>query len=233
MPKYHTSARGKISICRAKAQCPLGGSGMHYSPQVINLVSEKTFTPIKELTGNDVEQYIHQEGLSLPFRAHSPGQDITDTFPMPLTDAWGKNVPLSALYEVRKAIVVDADKFFLLTARSRGQVTGWLVQDQGRGPVPIGMINLMERPNTKYPYSVMSIEVRPEYRGEGLAKKIAFGANTVLNDQIYSAGHYTPSGYKGLQGLFKPKDELDTGPRGVTFEDMNFVEDWDNFLLPA
>lgn len=234
MSKYHISARGKIARCRAKGQCPLGGSAMHYSPDVIAMVSEKTYTPIKELRGADVEQYITQEGLNAPFKDKKPGQDITDSYPVPLINHWASNVPLTSLYNVRKVVVVDQDKYFILVDQgaSKRQVTGWLVQDQGRGPVPIGMINLMERKGDKYPYSVMSVEVRPEYRGQGLAKKIAFGANTVLDGEIYSAGQYTPSGHQRLQGLFKPKDEQDTGPREVAFDDMNFIDDWDNFVPP-
>lgn len=238
MAKYHTSARGKIAQCRAKGECPLGGSASHYSKATIAMVSEKTYTPIKELKGKDVDQYITQEGLDKPFKGMKPGTDITDSYPVPVSNRWGDDVPLTAFFQLRKIITVDEDKSFMLFETrnsfngSTKQVTGWLVQDKGKGPVGVGMINLMERTDHKYPYTVMSVEVRPEYRGQGLAKKITYGANTMTNGKIYTNGHYTPSGLKHLHGLFKMQDEQEVGPPGVHFDDMDFIEDWDNFVPP-
>ena len=61
MRRYHTAASGKsagkLVLCGARVFCRNGGAAAHHSVDLVKEVSRNTFTPISDLTKDDIELY--------------------------------------------------------------------------------------------------------------------------------------------------------------------------------
>lgn len=76
-----------------------------------------------------------------------------------------------------------------------------------------------------YRFVLESIEVRPEFRGQGLAKFMINSVQKNLIETMHATGSFTPQGYATLAGYLPLVD--DSEGNIVEFDDMSFVKDWD------
>lgn len=118
----------------------------------------------------------------------------------------------------------------------------WLVKDG----VAVTMMRLLTSPHDKrdyYPETVLcDVETRGSYRGNGYAlETVKLAEKYVVDQKIHTNGHYTPEGFKALDGkLPYTKEAVDADSRalkfglsreiGVHYRSMNFVEDWDELI---
>lgn len=83
-------------------------------------------------------------------------------------------------------------------------------------------------------YCVSAVEVKSEYRGNGLARQTYKDIQSVFGIQLTSSGHYTPEGFRSLKGVlpFQDENELDTDQNTgyPSYCSMNFVTNWNERL---
>ena len=82
----------------------------------------------------------------------------------------------------------------------------------------------LEKNNT-YRLVLESIEVRPNFQGQGLAKFMINSVQNHVNEIMNTTGSFTPQGYTSLAGYLPLVD--DSQGNIIEFEDMSFVKDWD------
>lgn len=104
--------------------------------------------------------------------------------------------------------------------------TLWMKTDD----VVVGYICYWYDPSLKddntYRLVLESIEVRPGYQGQGLAKFMIDSVQKNLNETMHTTGSFTPKGYATLAGYLPLVD--DSERNSIEFEDIAFVKDWDN-----
>lgn len=83
----------------------------------------------------------------------------------------------------------------------------------------------LEKNNT-YRLVLESIEVRPNFQGQGLAKFMINSVQNHVNEIMYATGSFTPKGYATLAGYLPLVN--DSQGNIIEFEDMSFVKDWDH-----
>lgn len=110
----------------------------------------------------------------------------------------------------------------------------WLVNNTGK---PVGILSywlLLEKPlNDPFRFVLESIEIREEYRGNGLAGFLIREVEKWAGETMYCTGHYTPLGYQALDGFLPVADTSEHnnfGKGAVEFKDMTFVKDWDKMI---
>ena len=82
----------------------------------------------------------------------------------------------------------------------------------------------LEKSNT-YRLVLESIEVRPNFQGQGLTKFMINSVQNHVNEIMNTTGSFTPQGYTSLAGYLPLVD--DSQGNIIEFEDMSFVKDWD------
>lgn len=226
-----------MAPCRATQRCRLGGATRHHSAEFVKTISENTYTPVNKLTAKDIADYQSQKPVPV-FKGMPPGTDITDSATYPVIDNKYEQGLFNRKRRVHKTVIVDEDKMIIFTESGNGQrsdYTGWLVQSHSDGFTPIGMIRARHRHQgdlTSPDLTLMSVEVRPEYRGKGFSRKLAQGVELAFETPALTNGHYTPEGAQALPGVFPLKEDPSDNEQGtVTFESMNFVSDWEGFDL--
>lgn len=105
----------------------------------------------------------------------------------------------------------------------------WWLLDNG---APIAFLSTLlntgdETRHGGCPLVLCDIEVRPEHRGNGHTRRIVAAAETIEGHQMWTSGGFTPLGAAALSWL--PVYPWETQP-GVKYDDMPFVEDWDNLI---
>lgn len=110
----------------------------------------------------------------------------------------------------------------------------WLINDMS---IPIGFMSYwmcVDKPiGDLFRFVLECIEIREEYRGQGLAKFLIEEVENYIGETLYSTGHFTPLGYESLNGLLPVADNSaynNYGKESVEFEDMSFVKDWDRMI---
>lgn len=83
----------------------------------------------------------------------------------------------------------------------------------------------LEKNNT-YRLVLESIEVRPGFQGQGLAKFMINSVQNHVNEIMHTTGSFTPKGYATLAGYLPLVN--DSQGNIIEFEDMSFVKDWDH-----
>jgi len=136
-----------------------------------------------------------------------------------------------ALAEAQKLISETEADYILLTHLdelsylwSEGDVNGvcyWLVL----GTEVVAYLKVLQDRNRPRVLTLSEIEVRPDRRGQGLAKEIVAAVEIFTKDQVYSDGDYTQDGYQKLSHWIPT---LDFKVAKSTFRDQSFVVDWDN-----
>lgn len=98
----------------------------------------------------------------------------------------------------------------------------WLHDTEER-PIAFIQVNEYHSDNT---LGICDIEVRPEYRGRKLGKRLIEAVEKKFEQKLNHYGGYTPDGLKSIAPLFKSKEEIATGDYSM-FDPMTFVKDWD------
>lgn len=72
------------------------------------------------------------------------------------------------------------------------------------------------------------IEVRPEYRGHKLARRLIKATEEEFGKKMTHEGGYTPDGLKHIAPLFKSEEGLSELRGSIsTFSPMTFIDDWE------
>lgn len=94
--------------------------------------------------------------------------------------------------------------------------------------------------------TIGSVEVRKDFRGQGLAVRTVKLLEQFTGHVVHSSGHYSPEGFRSLAGKFPytrhtlERDRLNKLSSvsrheeiGVWFDSMNFVDCWDTLTLKS
>jgi len=116
----------------------------------------------------------------------------------------------------------------------------WLVKNGET----VGMIKIyaqkIDEPVTDFTQetTISCIEVKPEHRGKKYSQElVSLVEKHLISTKIHSGGHYTPEGYKAMNGKLpytrQALEEKNYGGLGigVHFRTMTFIESWDSFFL--
>lgn len=98
----------------------------------------------------------------------------------------------------------------------------WLTDTEGR---PIAFIEFMKK-NDKT-LELCDIEVRPEFRGRKISKRLVKAVEKKMNMAMIHTGGYTADGLKSIAPLFHSEESLREVKNKKTYSDMSFVMDWD------
>lgn len=110
----------------------------------------------------------------------------------------------------------------------------WIINESG---MSIGFLSYwmhVDKPvGDPFRFVLESIEIREEYRHQGLANFLIREVEKWIGETLYSTGHFTPLGYESLSGLFPVADISvfnNYGKETIEFEDMSFIRDWDKMI---
>lgn len=143
------------------------------------------------------------------------------------------SVPLSKVSKIEP--VTDELIGHVLTDHERLSVSGrsetkfgvmvlhWLHDVEGR---PIAYMKLSEEEGGVFLYD---IEVRPEYRGYGLSRRLLRAFEKVSGKKVEHEGGYTAAGLRSVAPLFHDSESLEK-EKSQLYDDMSFVSDWDKQL---
>lgn len=98
----------------------------------------------------------------------------------------------------------------------------WLTDTENR---PIAFIEFLKRDDKTV--ELCDIEVRPEFRGRKLAKRLVKAVERKMNVKMIHTGGYTADGLKSIAPLFHSEESLEEVKKQKTYSDMSFVMDWD------
>lgn len=98
----------------------------------------------------------------------------------------------------------------------------WLRDTEGR---PMAYLKIMENDET---LQLCDLEVRPEFRGRGLVKRIVRAAELKHGKKMTHNGGYTPEGLVSIAPLFHSAEELSKIRDVHLYPSMTFVESWDS-----
>ena len=76
--------------------------------------------------------------------------------------------------------------------------------------------------------ALCDIEVRPEFRGRKLAKRLIEAVEKNEGQKIVHRGGYTPEGLRSIAPLFHNAEEMKIEQEKIGFNSMTFVRDWDH-----
>jgi hypothetical protein len=114
--------------------------------------------------------------------------------------------------------------------RSRKSFTAWF---QVNG-INAGMIRFLVGGNDVA--TICDIEIRKEFRGQKLSVHcIRLLEELVVEDTLYTSGHYTPEGFRSLSDnvpllpYAASQGEIPT----IDYKSMSFVHDWDSYQLQS
>lgn len=96
----------------------------------------------------------------------------------------------------------------------------WLSDTEGH---PIAYIKVSQEEKGLYLYD---IEVREEFRGHGLSKRIIKAVEKNTGMKMKHEGGYTPEGLRSVAPLFHDEKWIEE-EKERTFSSMKFVTDWD------
>ena len=103
----------------------------------------------------------------------------------------------------------------------------WLLDHEGTA---LGMIHWSHQPGKRFGEAcICDIEVREEYRGRGLAKRLILSVEDELSETLHTTGGFTPEGEAAL-GTTPQHPGYPKPSHG--YRSMSFVHDWDS-LTPA
>lgn len=103
----------------------------------------------------------------------------------------------------------------------------WLLDHEG---TPLGMIHWSHSPGERFGEAcICDIEVREEFRGRGLAKRLILSVEDQIGERLHTTGGFTPEGEAALGAT--PQHPGHPKPTHG-YRSMNFVHDWDS-LTPA
>lgn len=105
---------------------------------------------------------------------------------------------------------------------------GWWLLDNG---TPVAYLKTLftngdESRHGGCPLVLCDIEVRPEHRGQGHTRRLVGAAEQILGYTMWTSGGFTPLGAQALSWL--PVYPWEKDRAGAQYDDMTFVEDWDN-----
>lgn len=98
----------------------------------------------------------------------------------------------------------------------------WLTDTENR---PIAFIEFLKRDDKTV--ELCDIEVRPEFRGRKLAKRLVKAVERKMNVKMIHTGGYTADGLKSIAPLFHSEESLEEVKKQMAYSDMSFVMDWD------
>lgn len=98
----------------------------------------------------------------------------------------------------------------------------WLTDTEGR---PIAFIEFLKRNSTTL--ELCDIEVRPEFRGRKISKRIIQAVEKKMNMTMIHNGGYTADGLKHIAPLFHSGEDLRALTEKEVYSPMSFVMDWD------
>lgn len=82
MRRYHTAASGKsagkLVLCGARVFCRNGGADAHHDADLVKEVSKNTYTPVSDLTRDDIELYQKYYQVDVP--ENNVSEDDEDNF---------------------------------------------------------------------------------------------------------------------------------------------------------
>jgi GNAT superfamily N-acetyltransferase len=96
---------------------------------------------------------------------------------------------------------------------------GWLRLPDG---TPIGMIHWSTKDAEP---CICDIEVRDEYRGQGLAKRLIHSVEDQIGGRLHTTGSFTPEGRAALAAATPQASGYPA--RQHDFRSMTFIHDWD------
>lgn len=99
----------------------------------------------------------------------------------------------------------------------------WLLNSEG---VPVVFMNVLDY-DDREEVSLLTVEVREEYRGNHLAVRAVRTVESFLNKQMTCDGQYTYAGYCSLGKLFHSKRFLSFYEPEDFIDPQDFVKDWD------
>lgn len=154
---------------------------------------------------------------------------------LPYVDRWGygETERLDAVMDVDGILDLGEGMDIIVEDLSRQSwaksMRGWL---RHNGTV-IGMMRVMRyTDSTDQRWRVCDVEVRPEFRSRGYSAYLYGGMRAYLGTDLRTAGHYTPEGFERLRGKATlVVDDYDSHSDKVMFNSMNFVRDWDNYIV--
>lgn len=98
----------------------------------------------------------------------------------------------------------------------------WLKDTEGR---PMGFIRYMQIGKR---LELCDVEVRPEFRGNGLGKRMIKAVEESLGNTMVHTGGYTDAGLRSIAPLFHSDDDVEELKNSShTYNPMSFVLDWD------
>lgn len=164
---------------------------------------------------------------------------ISGGFEAELTEAiWDKEAMLYG----HPYLEVDKTYSIIFTSRSmwssdpRVDIYAWLYKN--REPVSMAQILFQEDPSERSSREsvIGSIETKPEVRRLGYGKQIVnLLAKELFKGELYSGGSYTPEGFAAFHNrlpltkealIDRDRRSVNSEQSWVTFQSMNFVEDW-------
>ncbi len=103
----------------------------------------------------------------------------------------------------------------------------WLRDHEG---TVLGMIHWSYSPGERFGEPcICDIEVREEYRGRGLAKRLILSVEDRLGERLHTTGGFTPEGQEALGNT--PQHPGHPKP-SHGYRSMSFVDDWDSMTAP-
>lgn len=102
----------------------------------------------------------------------------------------------------------------------------WLMDQKGTA---LGMIHWSYRPGKRFGEAcICDIEVREQYRGRGLAKRLILSVEEHIGARLHTTGGFTPEGEAALGAT--PQHPGHPKP-AHGYSAMSFVHDWDALTL--
>lgn len=200
MTKYHISKNGNIAECRAnKRACPV--------------VPDDDLDQFHSENFEDVENFMMRQYSDL--NSGIVRKRFSKKFTVSDELIGSEETDVERLTDVKLLHYAKIDDSFW-----RAQT--WLKDTEGR---PIAFIELMKKDDKTV--ELCDIEVRPEFRGRKLSRRLIKAVEKKMNMKMIHTGGYTTDGLKSIAPLFHSEESLKEVEKKKTYSEMSFVMDWD------
>lgn len=241
MLKYHNTENGPKPCTDKSDRCPYAKQGdPHFTSKedaqkAYDDKMQETYGEVATVTGK-ISKTTEQDNSSKVvdvdeyFAAIDKIREKQDQEQKELAKKQGLVKPLPSNVKVTPELIgspeTDVDRIVYQDVKKRWGTDShvWLHDTEGH---PIAYIKVM-KDDEKKDIGLCDIEVRPEFRGHKLSKRLIEAVEKNEGRKIVHTGGYTPEGLRSIAPLFHNDEEMKIEREKIGFNSMTFVNDWDH-----